>query len=877
MVENDDYWCSWQAGANKMSITEDVLDGFSGWKTWSRRIDGIEVAGPYIVKFYALDDTDLIYIALKNVIFTQATNKTRDVSGFAEWAQFYRRHKSNGFKINFNNTYSYEHPTEYTEFKKITERLYSKTNSLSGPIIGYNHVLGDVTDAGIDNIIEQYKGALATTDFATATADFDTDHSADYSGGGVVVTHFNNIVIMTSAVAGTNFTGPTSITNTTGNLSGTVTTVTPNAAAKGQIDEVDNLSGTAFSSIDITIGAVTKRCTWNTDAATTAAGFLTAGNIAAFAAINITLAGNDSVPSDGFVFTGLAGVANAFTTTVVEFSPTFTWSLDTTQAAADGVARVDHITLTGSSGTANILCDGVTEEVKGYPVPTSDWNTRGGSESRDLLQLICDAWAAQYARQKMCIDLPVRETGQTTFLNLNGNLQDDYNIISGYNRKFAIARAEFAVKSRDWNLTLSELVFTPAELLTISTITVEEAAATNIVITYSDNLDTTHVPALSCYSVSLGTLTGIAVAGAVVTLTVASRYYSSDTITVTYVKPANNALRSSDGGRVASFTDQAVTNNTTTAEGTAPVFVSVTVENAAPTKVILTYDQDLDGASVPATTDFTVTDHTISGVAISGATVELTLSTAVIYFDILYVTYTKGANPIQGDVGELDAADLASTLITNNVAVTGNEVGWWLASDTATITKDGSNFVSAWNCKLGTGRNLLQAVGGAQPLWQTPDAVVGDGVDNFMKTSVFTWNQPEYILLVTKPITNTVGDAYFDGTSYNTGKFSINVLGTWLNLTASTGYNINAGISTGQTYIFRILIDGASSKVIINNTNTYTGTVAVVGMGGLCLYANASPGGYHNCEIKEVIGFTAEPSLDYVTSLYNAVKRRHGL
>lgn len=112
--------------------------------------------------------------------------------------------------------------------------------------------------------------------------------------------------------------------------------------------------------------------------------------------------------------------------------------------------------------------------------------------------------------------------------------------------------------------------------------------------------------------------------------------------------------------------------------GTAPVFVSAAVANATPTKVVLTYDQDIDGASVPATTDFTVTDHTISSVVVSGATVELTLSTPVIYFDILYVTYSKGTNPLRGSIGQLDADNLTSTLIINNVL----NAGW------TTLTSD---------------------------------------------------------------------------------------------------------------------------------------------------------------------------------------------
>lgn len=318
-----------------------------------------------------------------------------------------------------------------------------------------------------------------------------------------------------------------------------------------------------------------------------------------------------------------------------------------------------------------------------------------------------------------------------------------------------------------------------------------------------------------------------------------------------------------DEGIAATLTNQTITNNVT---GTAPVFISAAVANATPTKVVLTYDQTLDGASVPATTDFTVTDHTISGVAISGATVELTLSVAVLVYDVLYVTYTKGANPVQGDVGEIDADDLASTLVTNNVADDGDTLAYFDALDTSTVTKDGSNFVSSFRDKLGSGRNLAQGVGGAQPVWSA-DGITFDGVDNFMKvTSGFTWVQPEMIYLLVKPISNTVGDCYFDGHTNNSGKFSINVAASWLNLSAGTGFNINAGVSTGVWYIFRVLINGTSSKVV-KDTTTYTGAVGVVDqMNGFTLGANAFLGGYHNFTIQKAI---LRKSAINETAIYN--------
>lgn len=104
--------------------------------------------------------------------------------------------------------------------------------------------------------------------------------------------------------------------------------------------------------------------------------------------------------------------------------------------------------------------------------------------------------------------------------------------------------------------------------------------------------------------------------------------------------------------------------------GTVPVFVSAVVENATPTKVVLTYDQTLDESSVPATTDFTLPGKTISGVSIVGSTVEVTVSVAYEYGDVITIDYTAGANPIQGATGGPDADSLADAPVTNNIVDT---------------------------------------------------------------------------------------------------------------------------------------------------------------------------------------------------------------
>ena len=91
--------------------------------------------------------------------------------------------------------------------------------------------------------------------------------------------------------------------------------------------------------------------------------------------------------------------------------------------------------------------------------------------------------------------------------------------------------------------------------------------------------------------------------------------------------------------------------------------------------LVLTYDEDLDSNSTPASGDFTVTvagtTVNVSTVEISGATVTLTLASAVAYDDAVVIAYTVPATgPIQDASGN-DAAALSSQTVTNNTSSTG--------------------------------------------------------------------------------------------------------------------------------------------------------------------------------------------------------------
>ena len=103
----------------------------------------------------------------------------------------------------------------------------------------------------------------------------------------------------------------------------------------------------------------------------------------------------------------------------------------------------------------------------------------------------------------------------------------------------------------------------------------------------------------------------------------------------------------------------------------APVYQSSVVANATPSLVEMSYNLSLDASIVPAVTSFNISVNSvaipISNVAISGVKVQLTLSSAIKYGDIITVSYTKPVtNALQATTGGM-AANISAKTIFNNL------------------------------------------------------------------------------------------------------------------------------------------------------------------------------------------------------------------
>ena len=327
---------------------------------------------------------------------------------------------------------------------------YEITNAVNGQIVDLAYNLGD-GDTALTNALVMENGSIHQEyiDLTQVAAQFAANHSGDYAG--ITVTSSTNDIIFTADVAGTDFTGATTITNTVTDLDGSVVNTTANVVAVKRVDTVTLDTGTGGSA-DVLCNGVTTGATYNGSYTQTATDFVTNRAADYLPAVIVTSSGDD------IIFTAaVAGVNFTGSTTITNSIPDLDGSVANTTANVVGVARVDTISLTGTSGTADILCDETTEEATFNFTPTTAWDTRGGSENDPIVELIGGEIGNQFSRPKHLLDLELLEQSNA-FLDLVGNLQDDLNQFDGSDRVFIMNRANYDVRNRRWALGLNELI-----------------------------------------------------------------------------------------------------------------------------------------------------------------------------------------------------------------------------------------------------------------------------------------------------------------------------------------------------------------------------------------------------------------------------------
>lgn len=206
----------------------------------------------------------------------------------------------------------------------------------------------------------------------------------------------------------------------------------------------------------------------------------------------------------------------------------------------------------------------------------------------------------------------------------------------------------------------------------------------------------------------------------------------------------------------------------------------------------------------------------------------------------------------------------------------GNTVAWYDYQDLTTLTDDGGGLISSWRDKLLSGHDLTAATTARPTL--TADGILFNGTDNAMKTSAFTWTQPEFIYMVFRQKTWTDPKHIFDGDANNSGTLFQSTTTPNIALYAGSVAATNSELTLDAFAIVRILFDGASSKVIVNASTPTTGNCGASNMGGFTLACQGNTAvTFSNIEVKEVICRNIVDSGADEILIYNYLKTKYSL
>ncbi|MEI7451581.1 MAG: type II secretion system protein [Candidatus Falkowbacteria bacterium] len=247
---------------------------------------------------------------------------------------------------------------------------------------------------------------------------------------------------------------------------------------------------------------------------------------------------------------------------------------------------------------------------------------------------------------------------------------------------------------------------------------------------------------------------------------------------------------------------------------------------------------------------------------------------------------TYCANNANCGSGKYCVSGACTSNITNVLSNIGGMI-LWLKADTGVSTTTG-NYITQWNDQSGSGNNMMQVTSGAQPLL-APNSVNGnfsvvkfDGINDFLRTNSFIYNQPLAMFLVYKlnGSTNQIVLKSTDNYAIYLDHYS-----NLFQMYAQAGNNslIEGPLSMPFTYFKTINANanGVNSSIYANGSLVVAGNAGTDGIRnsltiGYGPMYEASGGYYANIELAEVIIYnkvlsTEERQLveNYIRNKYN--------
>ena len=189
-------------------------------------------------------------------------------------------------------------------------------------------------------------------------------------------------------------------------------------------------------------------------------------------------------------------------------------------------------------------------------------------------------------------------------------------------------------------------------------------------------------------------------------------------------------------------------------------------------------------------------------------------------------------------------------------------------------TSVGDTAISQWDDLSGNERHLVQANALYQP--ELTEDGIAFSLGHLLKTGTFSSNQPVFIYAVIRQDSWVANEYIF--TSYNNYNiyFQQRTATPNVRIAAGTPSGNNANMSIGTFYIVRILFNGASSKLQINNTTATTGDFGANAMDGLAIPSPFTTTGAATT-IKAFIRRSVDDSGDDEYMIYNYLNAKYSL
>ena len=209
---------------------------------------------------------------------------------------------------------------------------------------------------------------------------------------------------------------------------------------------------------------------------------------------------------------------------------------------------------------------------------------------------------------------------------------------------------------------------------------------------------------------------------------------------------------------------------------------------------------------------------------------------------------------------------------------------WYDFSDVSTITKDSSNRISVVADKTSNGFDLVQATGGAQPLWVANDknslGVIDFAGSRYMASTFASMsNATGYSIVLACVVPADNNTSMFSSTSptsaklrtYNTGTLALENSGSAITSPAISGLN-------GSWRTIVCIGNGSSSKVYIDGIDRTSGTVNFSeNLVNWLIGAESTGGGYSNAKQGELIAYNRVLSATEISDLHTYLKKKWGL